>query len=82
MAPPVVDGKPLEFGPGEEDRQLAFLRYTPATGWRYEQTPLDEQGNPSRGPIPNRLSGRVTAAGGALLVGRDRFRPDGSQVWC
>ena len=30
--------------------------------------------------IPNRQSARVTAAGGALLVGRDRFRPADNQV--
>ena len=48
VAPPVVDGRPLEFGPGQEDGQLAFLRHTPATGWRYEQTPLDE----ARQPVP------------------------------
>ncbi len=80
VAPPVVDGQPLRFGPGAEDGQLAFLRYTPATGWRYEQTPLDEAGNPSRGPIANPQSARVTAAGGGLLVGRDRFRPADNQV--
>src|SRR5262245_48189977 len=80
VAPPVVDDHKLEFGPGEEDPQLAFLRYTPATGWRYEQTPADDQGNAIRGPIPNSQSARVTATGGALLVGRDRFRPADNQV--
>ena len=35
---------------------------------------------PYRGPIPNRLSARITREGGGVLVGRDLRRPVGEQV--
>ncbi len=74
----------LPFGapanPLSPEPQLAFLRHTDATGWQVYETPLDEQGNPYRGPAPNPLSARTTARGGAVLVGRDTARPVGSQA--
>lgn len=60
--------------------QLAFTRYTEAGGWQVFATPLDANGNPYRGPVPNPLSARITAAGGGVLVGRDLSRPAGEQV--
>ena len=39
-------GPPAE--PGQPDPQLAFLRYTDATGWQVFETPVDEQ----RQPLP------------------------------
>jgi hypothetical protein len=74
----------LPFGPIVEPvnqaRQLAFFRYTDASGWQVFDTPVDEGGQPYRGPIPNRLSARITRAGGGVLVGRDGARPAGQQV--
>jgi hypothetical protein len=70
-------GPPLSAGPRP---QLAFLRHTDATGWQVFETPLDAAGNPYRGPVPNRLSARVTREGGGVLVGRDATRPSGEQV--
>jgi hypothetical protein len=76
--------RPLPFGPITEPlnqgQQLAFLRYTDATGWQFFDTPVDENGNPYRGPVPNRLSARVTREGGGVLVGRDATRPVPEQV--
>jgi hypothetical protein len=74
----------LAFGPslgtGAPDPQLAFLRHTDAGGWQVFATPVDEAGNPYRGPIPNRLSARITHGGGGVLVGRDLRRPVGEQL--
>ena len=76
--------RPLPFGPVVEpvnqSRQLAFLRYTEASGWQAFDTPVDASGNPYRGPIPNRLSARITSTGGGVLVGRDGSKPAGQQV--
>src|SRR5204862_895079 len=52
----------------------AFLRYTDATDWQIAETPVDEQGKPYRGFIPNEASARITPHGGGLLVGRDQSR--------
>ncbi|HET9196766.1 MAG TPA: hypothetical protein VFN92_00740 [Solirubrobacterales bacterium] len=60
--------------------QLAFTRYTEATGWQVFATPLDAGGNPYRGPVPNPLSARIAPGGGGVLVGRDLSRPAGEQV--
>ncbi len=79
-----VGSRPLAFGPPLEAAnprpQLAFLRYTDASGWQVFATPVDAAGNPYRGPAPNRLSARITRAGGGVLVGRDATRPAGEQV--
>ncbi len=79
LAPPKVGGQALEFGSQPSnagfDPQLAFLRWTRATGWRYEQTPQDESGRALRGFLINERSARVTPSGGGLLLGADR-RPD------
>ena len=75
---------PLAFGsqpnPSSPSKQLAFLRYTDSTGWQVFRTPVDSNGNPYRGPAPNRLSARITRAGGGVLVGRDPNRPSGEQA--
>ena len=77
-------GQDLPFGPVssplQPEPQLAFVRHTDATGWQVVATPLDEDGNPYRGPAPNRLSARTTPRGGAVLIGRDTARPVGSQA--
>ncbi len=74
----------LEFGapanPAQPAPQLAFLLHTDAIGWLVFDTPVDELGNPYRGPVPNRLSARITREGGGVLVGRDLNRPSGEQV--
>jgi hypothetical protein len=79
-----VGGQPLAFGapsnPLQPEPQLAFTRHTDASGWQVYETPLDEQGDPYRGPIPNRLSARITPSGGGVLAGRDVARPIGSQA--
>jgi hypothetical protein len=62
------------------DPQLAFMRHTDANGWLVFDTPVDEAGQPYRGPVPNRLSARITPAGGGVLVGRDLRRPVSEQV--
>jgi hypothetical protein len=75
---------PLAFGPQPNPaspvRQLALMRYTDSTGWQVFQTPVDQNGNPYRGPVPNRLSARITRGGGGVLVGRDPNRPAADQV--
>ena len=42
VAPPVVNGTPLEFGavrqPQSPDPQLVFSRYTESTGWQFAET--------------------------------------------
>ncbi len=77
-------GQPLQFGPVanplQPQPQLAFLRHTNATGWQVFETPRDEQDQPYRGMVPNRLSARVTPRGGGVLAGRDLTRPVGNQV--
>jgi len=79
-----TSGGKLDFGPspggGTPDPQLAFLRHTDGNGWQVFATPVDESGNPYRGPIPNRLSARITHAGGGVLVGRDLYRALGEQL--
>ncbi len=67
-------------GSGPPEPQLAFLRYTDASGWQVFDLPVDESGHPYRGPIPNPLSARITRTGGGALVGRDLKRPVGQQV--
>jgi len=67
-------------GSAQPDAQLAFLRHTDASGWQVFATPVDETGNPYRGPLPNPLSARITDDGGGVLVGRDLHRPVGEQV--
>jgi hypothetical protein len=72
---------PLAFGPQSGNaKQLAFLRYADSSGWQVFQTPVDSNGNPYRGPVPNRLSPDITPQGGGVLVGRDSNRPAGEQV--
>jgi hypothetical protein len=79
-----VGTRQLQFGqpanPAVPDPQLVFLRHTDATGWQVFDTPKDINGNPYRGPFPNRLSARITPKGGGVLVGRDTNRPVGEQV--
>ncbi len=79
-----VGTRKLEFGPvvnaGLPDPQLSFVRHTEANGWQVFDTPVDESGHPYRGPVPNRLSARITHAGGGVLVGRDLRRPVGEQL--
>ncbi len=79
-----VGSRPIRFGPPLEASnpraQLAFLRYTDASGWQVFETPVDVLGNPYRGPTPNRLSARITREGGGVLVGRDPTRPVSDQV--
>jgi hypothetical protein len=71
-------GPPLEAAnPG---KQLAFLRYAEGSGWQVYETPQDAAGNPYRGPRPNRLSARITGAGGGVLIGRDPSRPVAQQA--
>ena len=73
----------LEFGPPVDplrpDPQLAFVRHTAATGWQVFETPLDEHGQPYRGPVPNRLSGAHHPEGwrraGGARHGPARGRP-------
>jgi hypothetical protein len=71
-------GPPLEAG--NPRPQLAFLRHTDGSGWQVFETPVDAAGNPYRGPVPNRLSARITREGGGVLVGRDPTRPISEQV--
>jgi hypothetical protein len=79
-----VGSRPLRFGPVADptrpEPQLAFLRHTDGNGWQVFDTPVDASGNPYRGPLPNRLSARITRNGGGVLVGRDLRRPVGQQV--
>ncbi len=79
-----VGSRSLGFGPqanpSQPARQLAFLRYADGGSWRVFDTPVDAAGNPYRGPIPNRLSARITRDGGGVLVGRDLNRPAADQV--
>jgi len=79
-----VGTRQLRFGapadPTVPDPQLVFLRHTDASGWQVFDAPLDVNGNPYRGPFPNRLSARITREGGGVLVGRDTSRPVGEQV--
>ncbi len=79
-----VGSRRLQFGPianpVQPEPQLAFLRHTDGNGWQVFDTPVDEAGHPYRGPLPNRLSARITRNGGGVLVGRDLRRPVGEQV--
>jgi hypothetical protein len=61
--------------------QLVFTRVADADGgvWSAAETPLDEQGNPYRGPVPNAATARVTPLGGGVLAGRDGERPAGAR---
>lgn len=67
-------------GSGPADPQLAFVRHTDANGWQVFDLPVDEAGQPYRGPVPNPLSARATHGGGGVLAGRDLSRPAGEQV--
>ncbi len=84
--PLVGDGSgALAFGalanPANPAPQLLFERWTDASGvWSPAQTPLDEDGDPYRGPVPAAGGARVTASGGGVLVGRDPARPSGRQA--
>lgn len=79
-------GGTLGFGPVAHPAtpapQLVFERTTDAAGgvWSAVQTPVDEHGDPYRGPQPNAASARITAHGGGVLVGRDGDRPAGARV--
>jgi hypothetical protein len=79
-----VGTRQLEFAPPGDpalpEPQLAFLRHTDASGWQVFDTPVDESGNPYRGPLPNPRSARITSDGGGVLVGRDIERPVAEQV--
>ncbi len=77
-----VGTRELQFGlaAGPSDPQLAFLRHTDSGGWQVFEMPVDEEGRPYRGPVPNRLSARITREGGGVLVGRDLRRPVGQQL--
>ncbi|HYV16722.1 MAG TPA: hypothetical protein VE972_11960 [Conexibacter sp.] len=76
----------LAFGPVANpltpSPQLVFERVADADGgvWSPAQTPVDEHGDPYRGPQPNAASARITAHGGGVLVGRDSNRPAGEQA--
>ena len=77
-----VGTRDLGFGPAAgpaPDPQLAFLRHTDASGWQVFDMPVDG-GLPYRGPVPNRLSARITPEGGGVLVGRDTSRPVDEQL--
>jgi hypothetical protein len=79
-----VGSRKIAFGPpleaGNPRPQLAFLRYTDASGWQVYDTPVDVSANPYRGPVPNRLSARITPEGGGVLVGRDPTKPVSAQT--
>lgn len=79
-----VGSRQLRFGPVADpvqpEPQLAFLRHTDSSGWQVFDTPVDEFGNPYRGPLPNRISARITRSGGGVLVGQDLRRPVSEQV--
>jgi hypothetical protein len=81
IAPPVVGGQALRFGPRSDQvpDQLTFVRYTTGTGWQYVDTPVDENDDPVR-VDPNPYSARITPDGGGALVVRDFTRPPESQV--
>jgi hypothetical protein len=70
----------VDSPPGQTTPQLALVLHTDANGWQVFDLPVDEQGNPYRGPAPNPLSARTTHAGGGVLVGRDLSRPSGAQL--
>jgi hypothetical protein len=75
----------LAFGPIANPSapvpQLVFARVSDESGvWSAAETPVDEQGNPYRGPQPNAATARVTPRGGGVLVGRDSARELGSQT--
>ena len=63
----------LEFGqpaePESPDPQLVFCATRTRSGWQVVETPVDEEGKPYRGFIPNERSARITPHGGGLLVG-------------
>jgi hypothetical protein len=80
--PPVVEGERLAFGEtgGDVRPQLGFLRHADATGWQLRDVPLDRDGDPYRGMVPNGRSARITSRGGGILLGRDGARPNGEQL--
>jgi hypothetical protein len=84
--PLLGDAPLLAFGPVASPTtpapQLVFERTTDADGgvWSPAQTPVDEQGNPYRGPQPNAASARITPHGGGVLVGKDGNRPAGQRT--
>ncbi|MET0306824.1 MAG: hypothetical protein ABW196_11460 [Solirubrobacterales bacterium] len=78
-----VGTRSLRFGAAvgsPPEPQLAFLRHIDANGWQVFDTPVDESGAPYRGAQPNRLSARITHAGGGVLVGRDLERSAAEQL--
>lgn len=80
---PEADGRRLAFGPvvgGSATPQLAFVRGTADGTWQIAQTPVDEHGDPYRGPLPNGRSARLTPNGGGVLVGQDSNRPTDAQT--
>ena len=84
--PPAVPGGSATFadpprGSAFVAGQLVFERATDADpNWNIAQTPLDRAGRPYRGMQPNRLSARITARAGGLLVGQDSTRAANDQV--
>ncbi len=78
-----VGSRSLDFAPtapGSTVPQLAFVRHTDDAGWQVYDTPVDVNGDPYIGPVPNRLSARITPDGGGVLVGRDTTRPPAEQL--
>ena len=78
-----VGSRELAFGPvgsGTPQPQLVLVRHTDATGWQVFDAPVDELGNPYRGPIPNPRGAGITPRGGGVLVGRDVSRPADQQA--
>ncbi|MDW5596068.1 hypothetical protein VSS74_17105 [Conexibacter stalactiti] len=63
-------------GRGTEPQPM-LARYRAAEGWTLGETAVDEQGHPYGGAALR--DGRVTPAGGIVLVGDDERRPDGEQ---
>lgn len=74
---PPASAAGAEFGPPSQEQQLAFYRYTDATGWQLIQTPLDRDAQPFRGFRPytgTTPPARLTRRGGGAVIGR---APDG-----
>ncbi len=79
VPPPVVDGRPLEFGPGEEDRAACVPALHARNRMALRADTAGRAGQPHRAArFPNRRSARVTAAGGGAAR-RPRPLPAGRQ---